>query len=186
MKIKLSNEQIRKSLDIKAPDFPKYVTQILNLANQNAQGTKPKVVGQMSSLIQQFKGHTGSQWEEWYIKQYPEAIKNATAKIWEMVKHLKEAMSKVNDKMVEQWVKGLVIVKTFLGLKFQEAILKKSAEILKTTYRLSNPDEESQGTDGYIGKVAVSIKPDTYKGKKALSETIPVRIIYYCKLKDGI
>ena len=32
-------------------DFPKYTTQLINLANQNAQGTRPKVVGQMSELI---------------------------------------------------------------------------------------------------------------------------------------
>ena len=46
MKIKLTNEQIREALDIESPAFPKYVTQIINLANQNAQGTRPKVVGQ--------------------------------------------------------------------------------------------------------------------------------------------
>ena len=102
MKIKLSNEEIRKSLDIKTPAFPKYVTQILNLANQNAQGTRPKVVGQMSDLIQQFNGKTASRWEEWYIKQYPKAIENATAKIWEMVKGLKEAMNKIDNKMIAQ------------------------------------------------------------------------------------
>ena len=45
MKIKLSNEELRRSLEIEAPSFPKYVTQIINLANQNAQGTRPKVVG---------------------------------------------------------------------------------------------------------------------------------------------
>lgn len=31
--------------------FPKYTTQIINIANQNAGGTRPKVVGQMSELI---------------------------------------------------------------------------------------------------------------------------------------
>ena len=40
MKIKLSNEEIRKTLEIEEPSFPKYVTQIINLANQNAQGTR--------------------------------------------------------------------------------------------------------------------------------------------------
>ena len=186
MKIKLTNEEIRQSLDIKTPEFPKYVTQIINLANQNAQGTRPKVVGQMSELIQQFNGRKVEEWEEWYIRQHPEAVKNATAKIWEMVKNLKDAVNKIDDKMVKQWVKDLVIIKTFLGLKFQEAILKKGAELKKTTYRLSEPSEESKGVDGYIGETAVSIKPDTYEAKKSLPETIPVKIIYYTKLKDGL
>ena len=61
MKINLSNEEIRKYLDIDTLEFPTYTTQLLNLANQNAQGTRPKVVGQMSDLIQHFTGRTISE-----------------------------------------------------------------------------------------------------------------------------
>ena len=42
MKIKLTNEEIRTYLNIETPEFPKYVTQIINLANQNAQEQDPK------------------------------------------------------------------------------------------------------------------------------------------------
>ena len=45
MKVKLTNDEIRQYLNIETPEFPEYVTQILNLANQNAQGERPKVVG---------------------------------------------------------------------------------------------------------------------------------------------
>jgi hypothetical protein len=38
------------------------------LANQNAGGTKPKVVGQMSDLIQNFEGHEFKKWEDWYLE----------------------------------------------------------------------------------------------------------------------
>jgi hypothetical protein len=186
MKIKLTNEEIRKYLDIESPDFPKYVRQLINLANQNAQGTRPKVVGQMSELIKQFPGRTINEWEGWYIRKYPEAIHTATNKILEMVESLKKALGKVDREMVEKWVKDLVIVKTFIGLKFQEAVLKKGAEIKGTTSRLSDFTEESKGIDGYIGDIPVSIKPETYKTEKFLPEDIPVKIIYYKKIKDGI
>jgi len=39
--IKISNSEILTLLDAEASNFPKYATQILNLANQNAQGTRP-------------------------------------------------------------------------------------------------------------------------------------------------
>ena len=55
-----------------------------------------------------------------------------------------------------------------------------------TTYRLATPDEESQGIDGYVGTVAYSVKPDTYKTMGRLSETINVKMIYYTKKKTGI
>ena len=109
--------------------FPKYSTQILNLANQNAQGTRP---------------------------------------------------------VIEKWVKDLVIVKTFIGVRFQEAILHKVSLLLEKDYKLATPEEESRGIDGFIGEVPVSIKPETYRIKKSLSEKITVRIIYYRKVKDGL
>jgi hypothetical protein len=43
------------------------VAQLLNLANQNAQGTRPKIVGQMSELIEQFGGKSLDEWERWYL-----------------------------------------------------------------------------------------------------------------------
>ncbi|MBI3353388.1 MAG: MjaI family restriction endonuclease [Nitrospirae bacterium] len=186
MKIKLTNEAIRKYLEIEAPSFPKYVRQIINLANQNAQGTRPRVVGQLTDLIQEFKGKTIDEWEEWYLQRHPDAIENAKGKILSMLENMKDALNKIDDSMVNLWVKDLVIVQTFLGLKFQEAILKKAAEIKGANYRFSNKADESKGIDGYIGDMPVSIKPDTYKTKKSLSEDINAKIIYYKKVKNGI
>jgi len=54
------------------------------------------------------------------------------------------------------------VVKTFVGLCFEEAILSKIAQYKRSAYRLSTPAEEAQGIDGFIGDTAVSIKPGTY------------------------
>ena len=186
MKIKLTNEEIREYLDIESPEFPKYVTQILNLANQDAQGTRPKVVGQMSDLIQEFDGRSIQGWEEWYLEKNPQAVENATTKILTMVENFKEAISKIDRKMIETWVKDLVIIKTFLGLRFQEAILKKGAGLKGTDYRTATPGEEAKGIDGWIGGMPVSIKPKTYEAKKSLPEGIEAKFIIYEKVKDGI
>ncbi len=186
MKIKITLEEIRKYLDIETPEFPKYVGPLINLANQYAQGTRPRVVGQMSELIQEFEGKTLSEWEDWYLKKKPDAIKKATEKILQKLKDLRNAMNKIDRETVEKWVKDLVIVKTFAGLRFQEAILKKGAEIKGTSFRISEPGEESKGIDGYIGDIAVSIKPQTYEVKAALPEHIDIKIIIYRKVDDGI
>jgi len=186
MKIKITIEEIRKYLDIEIPEFPKYVAPLINLANQYAQGTRPKVVGQMSELILEFEGKTLSEWEKWYLEKKPDAIRNATEKILQKLKELKNSLNKIDQTTVEQWVRDLVIVKTFAGLRFQEAILKKCAELKGTNYRLAEPEEESKGIDGYIGDVPVSIKPYTYEVKASLPEDIDIKIIYYRKIDDGI
>jgi len=184
MKIKITVEEIRKYLDIETPEFPKYVAPLINLANQYAQGTRPKVVGQMSELIQEFEGKTLSEWEQWYLKKKPDAIRNATEKILQKLKELQNSLSKIDRTTVEQWVRDLLIVKTFVGLRFQEAILKKGAELKGANYRLAEPEEESKGIDGYIGDVPVSIKPHTYEIKASLPEHIDIKIIYYKKIDD--
>ena len=127
MKVRLSNEEIRRYLDIETPEFPKYTTQLINLANQNAQGTRPKVVGQMSELILHFTGRTLDEWEKWYLEQKPDAIRLATEKILQMIKNLKNAIDKIDTNTVGQWGRDLVIVKTFMGLRFQEAIVKEGS-----------------------------------------------------------
>jgi ribosomal protein S19 len=183
---KIKNAELIKEISGEAKIFPKYTTQIINLANQNSQGTRPKVVGQLSELIQECPHKEYSKWKEWYLQKQPKAIDNATDKIFPMIEELKKAINQIDKDMVRGWVKDLVIDKTFIGLKFQEAILKRVAKLKKTTYKLSNPQEESKGIDGFIGDVPVSIKPITYKTKNMLSEKIEVKFIFYDKKKDGI
>lgn len=183
---KIKNEDLIIDILGEIKDFPKYTTQILNLANQNAQGTRPKIVGQLSDLIQEFKGQSFEGWKEWYLAKNPNAIDNATYKVSEMIENLKKAILLIDKDMIKKWVEDLVIAKTFTGLKFQGSILKKIANLKSQSFRLANPKEESQGIDGFIGDIPISIKPTSYKTKNMLSEQISVSIVFYEKVKDGI
>lgn len=184
--IKIKNSELIEEISGEAKQFPKYTTQIINLANQNSQGTRPKVVGQLSELIQQCPHKEYEKWKEWYLAKHPSAIDDAEKKIIGMIEELKKAINKIDEQMVRKWVEDLVIDKTFIGLKFQEAILKRIAKIKNTSYQLATPQEESKGIDGFIGDVPVSIKPITYKTKNMLREEIKAKIIFYEKVKDGI
>ncbi|WP_288237827.1 MjaI family restriction endonuclease [uncultured Alistipes sp.] len=185
-KLKISNTEVQQALSGKEYIYPKYSTQIINLANQNSQGTRPKVVGQMSDLIQEFAGQTIAEWQDWYQQKQPNAIENATNRIYPMVQALQESIKHIDRDTVKKWVEELVLVKTFCGLKFQSAILSAIAEKEKKTWRLATPEEEARGIDGFIANAAVSIKPSTYKIENRLNEIIDVPIIFYNKKKDGI
>ncbi len=106
MKIKLSNDEIQEYV-IKAPtyEFPKYTTQIMNLTNQNSQATRPKNVGQMTDLIQEFPGQTFDEWVQWYQERYPNAIDEATEKIIQMVETLKKHSSKLTVRWLGRGLK---------------------------------------------------------------------------------
>jgi hypothetical protein len=132
-KVRIKNKEVTQLLDSEVVSFPKYATQLINLANQNAQGTRPEVVGRMNDLIQQFKGRKLREWEEWYLNRHPEAIDKAKARILEMMQNFKKVITLIDADMIEAWVRDLVIVKTFVGLKFQEAILKHIAASVSET-----------------------------------------------------
>lgn len=190
MKYTLKNELIENFNESKSFSFPKYTSQLINWANQNAQGTRPVVVGQMSELFPEFMNSgmeiTIENWRKWYTEKYPEAFENATDKIFVQVQNLRNAIPLIDREMVEKWVQDLVINKTFNGMYVQKAILASLAEKRGTTYRLATPEEESIGIDGYVGEIPYSVKPDTYKTMGRLSETIDVKMIYYSKTKTNL
>lgn len=189
MKFELTKEELKKINTSIKIEFPKYTTQLMNLANQNAQGTRPKVVGTLSEIFQEFMNNNKNisieDWKEWYLKKYPDAIDNAAEKIEGSINDLKKAIKLITKKMIYEWAEDLVINKTFNGLYIQKAILQKLAQIKKENYILSTKEEESHGIDGYVGDTAYSIKSISYKTNR-LNEKINVKMIYYNKIsKDS-
>lgn len=182
----MKNSEVEQLSNASQYAFPKYATQIINLLNSNAQGTRPVVVGQMSELIQEFDGKSLEEWIVWYNERQPDAVHNATEKIYSMYLLMREAFNAITKEMVEAWVKDLVYTKTYCGLKFQSAIIAFLANKVGRSWRLANIEEEAKGIDGFIGDIPIQIKSSTYKIEGRLSETIEVPIVYYDKKKDGI
>ena len=183
---KIKTEDIVDFAVGRVAEFPKYTTQIMNLANQNAGGTRPGVVGQMTDLFAEFSGRSFEEWRAWYLQREPTAIEDATERVYSMLQKLREAILLIDKPMVREWVEDLVLVKTFAGLCFQEALIARVADMKGTSYRLADADEESQGIDGYIGDTPVSVKPVTYASKDMLPEDIDAQMIVYDKKKDGV
>ncbi|RLI43094.1 restriction endonuclease [Candidatus Bathyarchaeota archaeon] len=186
VKIRISINEL-KEMTGEAKRFPTYVSPIINLANRFAQGTRPHVVGQLSEMIKRCPYKTYEGWKKWYLSEKPNAIDEATNRIMGMLDKFREVLSSIDEEVVRAWVEDLVLVKTFAGLRFQEPILKKIASILGKEYRLSTPEEESKGIDGFVGEISISIKPYTYKTKPSLMEEIKAdKIIFYEKKNNEI
>jgi hypothetical protein len=165
MKDKIKVEEMYERSGAEEYDFPKYTTQLLNLANQNAQGTRPKVVGQMSELIKEADPDSFKEWKAWYVERHPEAIEQARAKVKDHIEKLREAIAKIDDEMIEAWVRDLVLVKTAEGLLIEQAIFDYLSDKFGLPHRQSTVAEESKGIDGHLGGVAVSVKPRSYEAK---------------------
>ena len=167
-----------------------YIGSVINLANSFSQATRAKHVGQVSDLIQEYReiaeNPSVEGWESFYASKIGlEKIDIAADKIWEYVKRIRENLNSLNHDDVKNWTKDLVIDKTFAGLQIQLDILEMVSETGE--FRLSTPDEESKGIDGYVDGEPVSIKPNTYKKTiQSGKESIPYRIIFYKNTKRGL
>lgn len=188
--ISLSEEEIRKVNAVEELVFPKYTKQLMNIANRNAQATRPKVVGQLSEDFKIFlsskKAPSIDEWRTWYIEHHACGIEKAVDKNLQMVEQLKEAMNEIDKDLIEKWITDLVITKTYCGMYFQKAILIAIAKKRGESVKPATPADESKGIDGYIGDVPISIKPISYKTEDALPEKIGVEIVYYKKTDDGL
>ncbi len=190
MEFTIPNKTIEQYNESERTVFPKYTSQLINWANQNAQGTRPPVVGQMSELFPEFmrssREKTVDGWKQWYVEKHPEAFRRAAGKIYAQIENLREAIALIDEKMVEDWVEDLIVDKTFNGMYVQKAILAALAGKSGETYRLATPAEEAKGIDGFVGTVPYSVKPESYKTMGRLSESIEVKMIYYTKTKTGL
>jgi hypothetical protein len=166
-----------------------YIGSVINIANGFSQATRPKHVGQLSELIQEYRNSctcTEDGWRQFYYEKIgSDKIKTATTKNWEYIQRIKENLDSLTYEDVCEWVDNLIITKTFSGLELQLDILEMVCD--NDDYRLSTPEEEAQGIDGFVNGEPVSIKPNSYKktieyGK----EGIKYRIIFYKQTKKGL
>jgi len=189
MEIIITKNELFKEYDFPVISFPKYTSQLINLANQNAQGTRPRNVGQMTELLPEFRKNSETisidEWKKWYQERYPDAIENATNKISNQLQNLKNAINLIDRDMIRLWVTDLIVNKTYMGLYYQQVILSKMASYENQSWRLASSNEEAKGIDGFIGERPYSIKPTSYKTMKSLQEKINATMIYYHVTEKG-
>jgi hypothetical protein len=184
--IKLKYKEIRALLEIEPVEYGKYVGPLINLANRFAGGTKPRVVGQMTELIKEFTGRHYTEWEAWYLKKHGSRLEQAREKISDMLKKMSRAFDGITDADIDIFVKDLVLIKTFIGLRLQEVILKSIAAKEGKPWRWASPDEEARNIDGFVGEWSVSIKPKTYNYVTTQDEIVVDLLVRYEKTRSGV
>ncbi len=185
-KLFVSFGELRDLLEVPPPNWPTYVAPLLNLANRYAGATRPRVVGQMSALMDEFQGRTLDEWAAWYQERHPQAIQRACELIRKKLEEFKGVLDSITDAMIRAWVEDLLLAKTFLGLRYQEAILKAVATCLGVPYRLASPAQEARGVDGVVGGTEVSIKPRSWQGQVIEREALEGVLIPYEKKDKGL
>lgn len=170
-------------------DTPKYTTYLLNPAINLSQSNRPKVVGQMSEIIDEFRQeHPEGRFEDWveyYLDEYngDKRLEEATERAYPMVEKMRNAFEQIDEEMTRRYLRDLVLFKTYEGFDIQEAILRKLGKMYGEEVQRATAAEESDGIDGFIGDQPIQIKPTTYKDN--LQESFDAPIVYYDENKTN-
>lgn len=167
--IKLTAKNYKNVIQSSRRDWPKYSTQLLNVAVQNCQALRAKFVGSMKETWLQMKEEgvkgTLDNWETYYNSQHnPEALIEAGKKTYAMISAMN--IGGIDEEMCIDYIKEVVYNKTHMGMGGEEMAVEVVANYYNLPYRFSNAEEESQGIDAWIGDMPVQVKPEgsAFKG----------------------
>jgi len=149
--------------------WPKYSTQLLNIATQNSQALRAKFVGSMKEtwLEMKDKGIPGTldNWTNYYNGKFGEKnLAEAGKKTYEMIKLMK--IGGISEEMCLDYIKEVIYNKTHMGMGGEEMAVEVVAAHFGQDYRFGTPEEESEGIDAWIGDHPVQVKPEgsVFKG----------------------
>jgi hypothetical protein len=159
--IKLTAKHYKPVFQTNRREWPKYSTQILNIASQNCKATSTRNIGSIKELWLEMRqsGIRGTlkNWTNFYNSKKGETIlDDAGKKLYQMI--LKMGVINIDEEMCIDYVKETVYNKTHMGLAGEEMAVEVVADYFKLDYRFSNAEEEKEGIDAWIGDVPVQVK----------------------------
>ena len=165
---------------IQSRKFPKYVSPLINLANLFSQATRPKYVGKVKDLIAELDPSSPEEWATWYVENHGNEMRGASLMIMKMLEEFRSALDKVDHRLVNEWVKDLILNKTYTGTYTKRVIRQYLREQFDRRFAFPTQDEESDGIDCKIDDVPFSIVPH-----KPADLAPGHHVIYYEEKKNG-
>lgn len=191
--IKLTATDFKGVVRRERSNFPLNTKPILNIATQNSQCTRPKIVGSMKEFFTEFLqsrcGLSVDDWEQFYRqeKNGTERIRVAAAKLHDYLNKMPLDHSVFTFELAEQYISDLVINKTHYGMSGEYYAVVAAAAHFGQSYRFSTAEEETQGIDAWIGATPVQVKPHDSVAKHHVRNNADVNktmVITYEAKKD--
>ena len=163
--IKLTNKDFVGIVQKDRYVFPTYTKPILNIATQNSQATRVKVVGSMKEQFSEFLKQPGDKglkaWEEYYLNHCDgmRKIHDASERLWEMLEKMHLDHDVFNLSLAQKYIEELVFNKTHFGMSGEYYSVLAVAKYFQMPHRFSTAEEESQGIDAFIGEYPAQVKP---------------------------
>jgi len=162
--IKISSRAYQAVVKRDRYSFPVNSKPILNIATQNSQATRPKVVGSMKDQFTAFLT-TGKrsvdEWETYYLQTCNgrAKIQAATDLLYNYLNKMPVDHSVFTRDLAEKYITELTINKTHYGMSGEYHSVLAAAAYFDSGFRFSTAEEESHGIDAWINDRPVQVKP---------------------------
>ncbi|MDP3114004.1 MAG: MjaI family restriction endonuclease [Candidatus Cloacimonadaceae bacterium] len=185
---KIKFDSIKELLGLNDRSFPKYSRPLMVQANTFARSTDKKIVGHLSTLFISLKPKSLEEWIEKHTELFPDSIDTASRKLYNKLQDFKAVIDSLSLDDVEKWMKEFLYDKTYMGLSIQKAIFELFSSRYKLDFIEATVTDEGQNIDGWLGTLAVSIKPVSFKDAKHLPFKIndDIHVIFYEKMSNNI
>lgn len=160
--IKLTARNYKGIVQRQRREWPRYATQLMNIAGQNCKATSPKNIGSCKDAWTQMRSQgipgTLQNWIDFYNRVHGEQkLVDAGKRIHVML--LKMGIEWISEDMAIDYAKEIAYNKTHMGLGGEEMAVEAVAQYFGKEFRFSTLEEESQGTDAWIDGKPVQVKP---------------------------
>lgn len=168
--IKLAKSRYHEVFQRRRRVWPKYSTQLLNIAAQNAKAFDKNHLGAVVNAFQKMresgKPGTLSNWESYYNENFgEERILTAGKKIHD--KLIQMQIHWISLDMCIDYAKEVTYNKTHMGSAGQEMAVEVAAKYFEKEFRWPTIHEDTAlGIDAWIGDIPVQVKPQdsAFKG----------------------
>jgi hypothetical protein len=167
--IKLTAKNFKGVVHRARREWPKYSTQLLNVAGQNCKAFDVRQVGSAKEtwleMRQQGIPGTFENWCNFYnSKPFANNIPAQAQRLYEMIQKMQ--IGGISYDMCEDYIKEVIYNKTHMGMAGEEMAIQAVGSYYSLPVRFSDAQEEAQGIDGWIGEIPVQVKPEgsAFKG----------------------
>ncbi len=167
--IKLTAKHFKGVVHRQRREWPKYSTQLLNIAGQNCKAFDVKKVGSAKETWLEMRSQgipgTFENWCNFYnSKPFAKNLPTQAQRLYEMIQKMQ--INGITLEMCDDYIKEVIYNKTHMGLGGEEMALQAVAEYYEQPLRFSTAEEEAQGIDGWIGTKPAQVKPNdsVFKG----------------------
>ena len=174
--------------DVEYQKFPTYARPLMVSACGYARATDEKLVGHVSTLIKNIRPNSLEEWIEKHTELYPNALENASKRLYDKLQDFRSVIESLSMDDVRKWMEEFLYEKTFTGLSIQKAVLEFLSDKYQIEYRESNRIEEGRDIDGWLGTIALSVKPKSHTAIKNLPYRISddIYVVYYQKKVNDV